>query len=665
MSTDETQEVKAPANWYVIGGVAGAAVGLVLFGLLLMGRTPTRTVPTTPAGEGESDLEAARQLLIKASGTSASREALTHVNTHFSRSPQARPPALDKAQAAALRQQVGLDPGEVEEITGSTFSRMDAHYLEHCFLLRDAARWLDGRPTGKAGPPGLEQASSAFDWVVRQARSVGQGGSPWIPPVLILRQGWGTDLDRALIFLELLEQVGSPDGKRVHLHGCLLLLPDAPRKPRLWACGVVVGDGKDVYLFDPRLGLALPGPGGKGIATLAEARDDRKGAEVFDQLADKDHRYDVTPQQARDAEVCLVCPLSGLAPRMKYLQDEVLAPAVEVRLARDVSGELARLRAAVGAERESAVKVWPEGTGILRRYLSTNDGGVDKPAPYPLRNLPGFSLPDDPTVVLLNRQQRSMFEMVPWPAFPRVFQNHRDFPYNAGLGQRVRDDFVRPFVNGNLEGNQPRDLLLRGQPANAAQVLVGERDHWAQKRKLPPPDKEAKDRIDAWKERALAVYAGQLRARTQQEQEAAARAINELWKDANDVRNLLESALSGPRGAEVVYQLGLCKQEQAERLQARIDRAAGKAGAEAHPADVDKAQDTWRDALNWWKEFAEGYAGDPAQPAGRRLRGRAQAMLGDWQGAVASWQDLSGDMTGPEKLASLYRARRLAAHHGK
>ena len=47
------------------------------------------------------------------------------------------------------------------------------------------------------------------------------------------------------------------------LRGCILTLPTGDKSaPRLWAVGVVVGDGKAVYLFDPRLGLPLPGPGG-------------------------------------------------------------------------------------------------------------------------------------------------------------------------------------------------------------------------------------------------------------------------------------------------------------------------------------------------------------------------------------------------------------------
>jgi hypothetical protein len=653
MSTEETEEVKGPANWRVLGVVAGSVLGLVLFVLLLVGRSPTKTEQTTPGGEKqESGLAEARQRLLKAGDLATCKNALNDVNTHFSRFPESRPPGLEKTQAAALRQQASLEPDEVEEIASNAYSRLDAYHLEQCLLLRDAARWLDsrGQAARAADPPGLEQAAAAFDWVIRQVR-LGKGvawgkGPAWVPPALVLRRGWGTELDRALIFLALLEQVGSPDGRQQHLHGCLLFLPNPEKKPSwecLWACGVVVGDGRDVYLFDPRLGMALPGPEGKGIATLAQAR---QGPKVFDQLATDKARYDVTPEQARAAEVCLVCSLSALAPRMKYLQDAVLAPAVEVHLAQDVPGDLDRLKAAAGA----AVPVWPEGTAILRRFLPAEEGGVK-------------NLPDDNAVAMPTRQQRFVLEMVPWQDdFPPLLRDPHNFPGNAPLGQKVRNDFANPFLRGNLEAGQPRDLLLRGQHAEAVQQLVGEHRDRQQQRQRLAASGDVVGRLRPWIPRVLAVYADQARARTQQEHDRAAVAIAQLWGEAEDFRILLEGALAGPRDAEVVYQLALCKQEQAERLQARLDRAAGK--APANPADVEMVAGTWRDALFWWKEFTEGPASQ-AQPAARRLRGRAQAMLGDWQGAVASWQDLSPSMTELEKLASLYRARQVARQHVK
>jgi hypothetical protein len=662
MSTGDLQQGRKGLTAAAV--IACAILGLIGFGFLLLGRPSPNVVPTTRQAEAEeSEQEAARQLLAQSTDHSTCQTALNHINAHFSQFPQKRPPLLSEKQAADLRRLAGLKADEVEEITGSNCTRLEAHHLEHCCLLRDAARSLEVRGSaGKNAGPGLDQAAAAFDWVVRQVRTQG-AGQPWAPPVLLLRRGWGTDMDRALVFLSLLEQVGSPDGRQSHLVGCLLFCPNEAGDQRLWACGVVVDGGKDVYLFDPRLGLALPGPGGKGIATLAEARTK---PDVLAQLnVDKDHRYDVTADQARAAEVHLYCPLSALSPRMRHLQDEVLPPAVEVHLAADPAGDLNKLKAAAaaGADKETAVKVWPDGVGLMRRFLSVEDGGTDRGGPYPLQKLRGFTTsPDDNAPVSMTRQRQFMYEAVPWSTLPPELQN---LSSTSVLGHRVRNRFLSTFASAIFDSGQPHDLLLRGRTDKAVQLLVADRDQWHERanRRAAAPDVEP--RVRAWVQRAFAVYANQLRARTPQEQEEGAQAVEQLWKDAEPVSLLLDGAMAGPRSTEITYDLGLCKHEQAERLQARLDAASRKAGAAPAPDEAEQVQAAWRDALGWWKTFAEQYASSPAQSAARRLRGRAQAMLGDWQGAVASWQDLSGPLTDPEKLASLYRARQLAHRHEK
>jgi hypothetical protein len=666
MSTDETQEVKGPTGWYVAAWVGGTVLGLLLLTFLFLGRSSTGTVQTAPGAQAaEDDLETARQLLAKDTDLATCQTALNHVNAHSGQVPARRPPVLTETRAEALRRLAGLKPDEVEEITGSSFTRLDAHHLEDCCLFRDAARSLDVRGAADKAPPGLEQAAAAFDWVVRQVRTVG-AGKPGGPPALVLRRGWGSDLDRALIFLSLLEQVGSPDGRHAHLLGCLLFRPPVDKAEDFWACGVVVEGGRDVYLFDPRLGLPVPGPGGKGIATVAQARTQ---PEVLSQLNfGKDRRYDMTPELARAAEVHLYCSLSALSPRMRHLQDEVLPPLVEVRLATDLAADRARLKAAAGGDKEPVIPTWPEGQpGFVRRFLSPEEGGIDRPAPFPVRSLPGFALRDDDGVLALTRQQRFLFELPPWMDLPPEFREHRDFRYNTGVGMVVRRVFAQPFEKAVTDGGQPRHLLLHGRAGKAVQDLVEEREQWKQHGKRRAAAGDVGPRLREWMERALTVYANQQRAATPQEKEEAAGAVAELWKDADAAHVLLHGAIAGARTAEIIYQLGLCKQEQAERLQARLDRAARK--APPTPAEAEKVQVAWRDALGWWKEFIEQYPtalrNTGGQSAARRLRGRAQAMLGDRPGAEASWQDLSAPMTELEKVACLYRARLLTGRPEK
>src|SRR5439155_25509433 len=140
-----------------------------------------------------------------------------------------------------------------------------AHHLEVCFLLRDAARSLEAQLHTAGGKPvkqtPLARAKAGFAWVVRQVRL--PAGEPAdeeaAPPAPVLYRGHGTALERALVFLALLEQFGLDEDDTSALQGCLVFCPDDKGTRRLWACGVA--SGESLYLFDPRLGLPVPGPG--------------------------------------------------------------------------------------------------------------------------------------------------------------------------------------------------------------------------------------------------------------------------------------------------------------------------------------------------------------------------------------------------------------------
>ena len=59
------------------------------------------------------------------------------------------------------------------------------------------------------------------------------------------------------------------------LHPCWVALPGITEDSyRLWAIGIPVG--KQLYLLEPRLGIPLPGPDQKGVATLEQAQQDRR-----------------------------------------------------------------------------------------------------------------------------------------------------------------------------------------------------------------------------------------------------------------------------------------------------------------------------------------------------------------------------------------------------
>jgi hypothetical protein len=670
MSSDEPQTAPLWKNWKIVGLAAALFVIVVVFPLLIVGSSQTKTTAPSAASRGTDEstpLDTARAALQRQTDLATCRAALQQINNHLGAARDRPRAGLSDEQAAHLRELFDLDEGELAEVRNSNYTPLDGQYLDLCFLLRDAARSLEikGLPNGPDGKPirpsRLDQASAAFAWVARQLR-LGPGDEP-VPPAYALRRGWGQPGERATVFLNLLEQLAPPEGAggaAGDLLGCLVLCPGKDGKPRLWACGVVVGDGPDVYLFDPRLGLPLPGPKGQGVATLgAVCKDPTLLAPL---TADEKHPYDVTGEQAKGAELLLYRPLSALAPRMRLLQDHLLGPALHVRLAADADRDLGRLKAAAKAQglKEGAVSVWKEGGKLLRDFLPPDEGGVDKPQPFPLRALRGFTTPNDPSLVHMGRMQRFTFGLVPWTAYPPEFRDPARFHFGVELGQRVHMLFADPFISPVLAPNRPRDLLLRGRFTEATRKLVEE-----QEEVLPQAQRRANAqgldrRVQEWVQKALGAYAAQLRARGGHDpaaQAAADQEVAEVWKQAEPVLVLLQGAMAGPRGAELVYQLGLCTHERADRLQERLDLLARATGAAPGKSETARAQEAWKDALRWWGSYAEDYPRGPAAAAARRLRGQAQLMLGDRGAAAATWSAVPDDMTDLEKVAAVYLAR--------
>jgi hypothetical protein len=620
-----------------------------LFGLLILliyfafsGPSAPSTKKNSDSGQPtESGVETARQSLTRQNDLTACRNALQQINSEFGENPNLHPPTLTQPQQTWLQDHLSLSDEEMKEIETNHYTRLDNHHLFHCLLMRDVAGGLKIRGVrGKAGGANvrekpLDEAARAFAWVMREVRLRQREGEE-APPSFVVRRGWGTGLERALVFLDLLEQLGDPDAPQPELLGFLLQIPNDSGAMRLWACGVVVGDGKDVSLFDPHLGLPLPGPKGEGIATLAQVRE---RPDVLTQLdvSEKLH-YPVTAEQARSAQAQLVVSLSALSPRLRYLQEKLLAPAVRVRLAADAAANWERVKAAVstGAGKASAVNVSRDYCTLLRRFLPESEGGVDTTL-----RLARFSL-----------------DLVPWQAFPPIFRDERIIPQTSELGMRMRNGFGLYFSTPTMDAGKPRDQLLRGRYSSAVPALVSERDSWNSQLVQQANTEDLEKKVKEWLNQATAVYARRYRAKGAPEVQEADQQIKALWDQRTSlpIAIVLGSAAGSARNPEVAYQLGLCSHEQAEQLQARLD-LENRIGTTSHPRDVEKAKSDWQNALNAWKRFEEDYSTHRDVAAARRLRGRAEAMLGDSAAATASWKNVSDCPIEMEKIASLYLAQ--------
>jgi hypothetical protein len=209
---------------------------------------------------------------------------------------------------------------------------MDGDFLEEATWLRDISNSARGDKLDD-----LSVAENLFDWTVRNIQLIvpyqpkpGQKAielqSLIVSPVILSRHlpsdvlllGYGTAQQRAWIFILLARQQG--------LDAVMLATPDPdhPDQPRPWLPAVLHKDGEheQLYLFDSSLGLPIPGPGGKGIATLDQAVDDPT---VLGQLdLDDSHHYPIKAAEAKQAIAMIEASPGYLTRRMKLLEAQLV-----------------------------------------------------------------------------------------------------------------------------------------------------------------------------------------------------------------------------------------------------------------------------------------------------------------------------------------------------
>ena len=128
-----------------------------------------------------------------------------------------------------------------------------------------------------------------------------------LPVMFVLRRGFGSALDRGLVFLVLLRQF--------QIEGCLLAAPKDPAGTILVGMQLPDKQNPALFLFDPRLGRPVPGPGTKGIATLSDVQADPKlltaSGLAMDDVA-KLEAFQVTPLEVLSAADALPARPPGL-----------------------------------------------------------------------------------------------------------------------------------------------------------------------------------------------------------------------------------------------------------------------------------------------------------------------------------------------------------------
>ena len=211
-------------------------------------------------------------------------------------------------------------------------------------------------------PEELRLAMRLFDWTVENVqlednawpeKSAYKLPPNWHTPYETVLLGRGTASDRAWTFILLARQQG--------LDIVMLGTGDADKPVDLkpWIPALVlargVGDKKviDLYLFDPSLGLPIPGPGGRGIATLAQvAADDA----LLRQLDLDDQRpYPIKAADLKEVTALVEASPGYLSSRMKFLESKL---GGKHRLVLSVSPQAIEEKLASASHVRSRVALW-------------------------------------------------------------------------------------------------------------------------------------------------------------------------------------------------------------------------------------------------------------------------------------------------------------------
>jgi tetratricopeptide (TPR) repeat protein len=269
-----------------------------------------------------------------------------------------RPAQLVETLDQSLREAEGVATTIASKaLTDGAFTADDSQSLQAATWMRDIGSWARGDE-----PEPVAEATRLFDWVVRNVQLVADENERPHAAWDSLLFGRGSARQRALVFAGLCRQQRLPAAAvSVPVQGGERLL-----------VGVTAGEG--LYLFDPALGLPLPGPQGRPVATLAEATADDS---LLRQLDLEGAPYPVRAADLSKAKIAVIAEPLALSRRARLLEQR-LSGADAVALAIDADADAARFAklrpASEGDAAPSPVTLWPAPFELLRMRLEADRG---------------------------------------------------------------------------------------------------------------------------------------------------------------------------------------------------------------------------------------------------------------------------------------------------
>ncbi len=263
------------------------------------------------------------------------------------------------------------------------FTPFDGFAVVEATWFRDLSNWARGEQLDD-----LTRAMNLFDWTVRnvaleydpfRAAYIEQYRLPKFPWEALLT-GSGSAAERASVFLYLARQQ--------RIEACLLAIPagdggseEGEVRMRPWTVGVL--HGGEIYLFDPALGLPIPGPEGIGFdrdgqldvrpATLSEVVEDPELLRQLDVTEEgEEWVYPVDGSQMEGVVAWLEASPSYVSQRMAVIEAHLTGSQRAVLTTRP-SLLAEKLRDAAHIQ---GVGLWGHPFDLIVRYWQMDPGEV-------------------------------------------------------------------------------------------------------------------------------------------------------------------------------------------------------------------------------------------------------------------------------------------------
>ncbi|QVL33445.1 hypothetical protein KIH39_05905 [Telmatocola sphagniphila] len=496
--------------------------------------------------------------------------------------PEAKALKLKKA-VAGLKESLTSIPAlslkpDAEFLISEEFVLADAIYLEENLLLREVEKNLQ---LSKLAPE--LRAKKAFEWVCRQVyiKNRPLQASMAAPAHITLQSGCGMPWDRSYTFLALL--------RHLDLEGFLLAPPElnktmflsgnapnpasksgpapssAPKVAPIWGVGVLIG--KDMLIFDSQTGTQVMLAGGQP----AKIQDLKKDGELVSRIIEPKRPFTLTSDQVRQSVPFIAAPLSSLAARMKFLDEDLKH---ELSLHRDVVAAMTKLKDAGFEPQIWNVPGDPANFCHLIQLLAINPPILD--------------------------QIRS--QVIPMEAFPRVFFTLESEQARGGPLKIFSNGFLK--MHFNMDGNPEADPpivqgLFRGSLNDTINKLLKLKDTAEAERQIIQKDPNLEKEVFKWCEAANQAYAALSRAERSNDASAKALAqgnIEQIFKASGRAMSLVSRVVFTMTSKDALYYVAMAVHEKAERLSLR---------ALAEPGKISAAliKDAWKDSVDWWSRY--------------------------------------------------------------